>query len=282
MDDWTINIVKVPIPLGPFGTCHHNSIVIRDGSGSFVHGFDSGPIDPKTGLLFDLNSPVMEWLPAYTSGTFNIGVAPRDNEEKSYSYGHGAGFEVYRGTRDQVLARLRAAQSCAGDINAANQRYVLGGTGSVAADSQNPDQRLPAFNSNGGGASLLQCMGVNPNDPRITDASPGAGNPVLTPSQVRENIDSINSGLPPDVQIPRPPEQRGDRTDGSVTFGYGGGLLSPAISPNADLAAMSGNGILSGVQLGPGEGADAAESPWAQAVREMWARRMSADPSSPE
>jgi len=54
-------------------------------------------------------------------------------------------------TRDQVMARLRAAQSCAGDINAANQRYVLGGTGSVSVDSQNPDQRLPGFNSNGGG-----------------------------------------------------------------------------------------------------------------------------------
>ncbi|HEY4921712.1 MAG TPA: hypothetical protein VII40_16540 [Xanthobacteraceae bacterium] len=232
--------------------------------------------------MIDLDSPLAKLVPAYTSGTFNIGVAETDREKQSYSYGYGPGAEVYRGTRDQAMARLRAAQSCAGDINAANQRYVLGGTGSVSVDSQNPGQRLPGFNSNGGAASLLQCMGANPSDPNITNASPGAGNPVLTPSQVRENIDNINSGLPPDVQIPRPPEQRGDLTNGSVPFGFGGGLLSPAISPNPEPSTMSGNGILSGVQLGPDEGADAAESPWAQAVREMWARRMSADPNAPE
>src|SRR5689334_2926821 len=148
MADWTINVVKVPIPLGPLGTYYHNSIVIRDANGRFFHGFDAGPTNPKTGELFDLNSPIAEWLPAYASGTFNLGVAATDRENKSYSYGHGPGIELYRGTQDQVLARVRAAKSCAGDINAANQRYGLGGVGSVSVDSQNPDQRIPAFNSN--------------------------------------------------------------------------------------------------------------------------------------
>ena len=46
MGDWTINVVKVPIPLGPLGAYYHNSIVIRDEKGNFVHGFDAGPIDP--------------------------------------------------------------------------------------------------------------------------------------------------------------------------------------------------------------------------------------------
>jgi len=45
MDDWTINVVKVPISLGPLGAYYHNSIVIQDEKGNFVHGFDAGPTD---------------------------------------------------------------------------------------------------------------------------------------------------------------------------------------------------------------------------------------------
>ena len=58
-------------------------------------------------------------------------------------------------------------------------------------------------------------------------------------------------------------------------------------SPAGNLWDMPGNGILSGVRLGPGKDLDSraaglanAGSAWDQAVREMWAKRSQGEDSS--
>ena len=105
MGDWTINVVRVPIDLGPFGTYYHNAIIIRDGNGNFYREIDGGPINPITGELYSLSSPLLEAISAYTSGSYPVGVQAFDYP--AFTGNAGVGIQVYSGSEQPCKGALR-------------------------------------------------------------------------------------------------------------------------------------------------------------------------------
>src|ERR1051326_4623863 len=229
---WSISVAQLPIPLTT--GIYHNIILITNDAQQVVAEINGGPV--ANGQMVPINN----WLsPLAYSGAFNLGVQINNPAVDGFLFYNPSNSSIqllpplFTGTQQQVSARLEAAISCAGDINASGQKYVpLGmGTGAILDPSTGQPTTVGASNSNGVADNLLRCMGITPTDPQIK-GQPGSNDLVLPDSTIHQVIDEVNQNKGPSDKVPYPdsrPENRTDNSDGSydiTTTDANGTLLS--------------------------------------------------------
>jgi hypothetical protein len=283
---WKIAVYQIPVGIGDI---RHNFIVLKDDEGKPFAEFNGGPVD-RNGRFITLDPADLSSINARISG----GVVGAEIKLGSpWRFHDKPGAELLQETPvtpARGLAAYKAARACADEIRDLHLPYLISGSGRIIDHNSETNAPLgpDGFNSNGVASTLLACMGVRSTNPAI-DRQPGAGRLILPLPRIQQ-IRQENTSPDEQIPVPRPrPQIRGDNSDGrwpaTVGAGYREASLIPggagfAANTDADPWAMPGNGILSGVRLGPGAdpngpraGLAGSGSAWDQAVREMWARR---------
>ena len=286
---WKIAVYQIPVGIG---NMRHNFIVLKDDDGKPFAEFNGGPVDGK-GNFIAVDPADFSTINSRVSAGM-VGAEIKYGSDTRFGNDPRAELvQETQVTRDQGLAAFKAARACAREINQLRLPYLMLGSGQIIDHNSETNAPLApdAFNSNGVASTLLACMGVPSTDP-VIDRQPGAGRLILPLPQIQQ-IQQESASPDERVPLPRPrPQIRGDNSDGPWPGTIGTGYREASLVPSgaqgsgavtnsaAGMLAMPGNGILSGIRLGPGADADGPPagpagtgSAWDQAVREMWARR---------